>query len=181
MSTQNVDPNNRDFQNSVNARPVTRDELAYRDGYVRGKTAEQLQQERRRALNARMHEENARLQADNGVSTGLVLGLVLAAVAAVIGGILFVSSSGTTVTPVPEATTPEATTPEPTNNETTVIERTIERTQEVVPAAPAPVNVEPPQIDVELTNPVEPAPAPEGQAQPETDPNQVPSPEAQPQ
>ncbi|MFQ4135579.1 hypothetical protein PGN35_004600 [Nodosilinea sp. PGN35] len=161
MSARNNNPRNRDFETSINTRPATRDEIAYRDGYIRGKSAEQLEYERRRAAEARMHEENARLRADNGVSVGLVLGLVLAAVAAVVGGIVYVSSTDGTVTP-----TPEATTPEPANNETTIIERTIERTQEVVPA---PRTVETPQINVELNNPLEqnsaPAPAPAGEAQ----------------
>ncbi|MEA5448928.1 hypothetical protein VB780_10140 [Leptolyngbya sp. CCNP1308] len=178
MSTRNTDPRNRDFETSINTRPATSDEIAYRDGYIRGKSAEQLEYERRRAAEARMHEENARLRADNGVSTGLILGLVLAAVAAVVGGIVYVSSTDGvgTVAPTPEATTPEATTPEPAN-ETTVIERTIERTQEVVPA---PSTVEPPEINVELNNPLEAAPATAPEAAPETAPEAAPSqPEAQ--
>lgn len=174
MSTRNTDPRNRDFETSINTRPATSDEIAYRDGYIRGKSAEQLEYDRRRAAEARMHEENARLRADNGVSTGLILGLVLAAVAAVVGGLVYVSSTDGvgTVTPTPEATTPEPA------NETTVIERTIERTQEVVPAPSA---VEPPEINVELNNPLETAPSAAPEATPEAAPSQPEAQETQPQ
>ncbi|WP_035985924.1 hypothetical protein [Leptolyngbya sp. KIOST-1] len=165
MSTRNRktdDIRSRDFESSINTRPVTNDEVAYRNGYVRGKSAEQLEQERRRATEARIYEENARLRSDNGVSAGLILGLALAALAAVIGGLIYVYSEETNpgaVTP-----TPEATSPEPATNETTIIERTIERTQEVIPS-PAPVQT--PEVNVELNTP---APAP---AQPEPATNQA--------
>ncbi|HZG40682.1 MAG TPA: hypothetical protein VEZ50_18555 [Nodosilinea sp.] len=177
----------------MNTRPVTNDEIAYRDGYVRGKSAEQLEHERRRAAEARVYEDNARLRADNGVSTGLVLGLVLAAVAAVVGGIAYVYSDAgnepTITTPAPTSTTPQ-----PANNQRTIIQRTIERTREVVPV---PTPAQPPEINVELNNPVQPAPnpapvnpapanpaptnqapvspAPAEPAQPQANPNQVPN------
>ncbi|PZU99494.1 MAG: hypothetical protein DCF32_18665 [Leptolyngbya sp.] len=181
MSTRNTNPRNQDFESSVNARPATPDEVAYRDGYVSGKSTEQLEQERRRAEEARIYEENARLRADNGVSTGLILGLVLAAVAVVVGAVAYVYSDANdgTLIPVPAAPAPETQTPEPTN-ETTIIERTIERTQEAVPvptapapSAPAPT-VQPPDINVELNNPVAPAPsaASEATTQPEATPSQ---------
>ncbi|PZO40403.1 MAG: hypothetical protein DCF17_11925, partial [Shackletoniella antarctica] len=96
MSTQNIDPDNRSkpsnpepFEATVNSRPVTQDEIAYRDGYVQGKSADQLEEDRRRAAQARAYEENARLRADNGVSTGVILGLILAVVAAVFGGVFY--------------------------------------------------------------------------------------------
>lgn len=177
MPNQNIDPNHRDFQASVNTRPVTNDEVAYRDGYVRGKVAEQSEQDRRRALDARIYEENARLRADNGVSTGLILGLVLAAVAAVVGGLLYVYSDANTG----GVATPEAVSPQPTN-ETTIIERTVERTQEVVPA---PSEVTLPEVNVDVTPPPaaeQPAPAPEAAGQPEASgEGQPPEPATQPQ
>jgi hypothetical protein len=173
MPIRNTDSYDRDFTNSVNARPVTRDEVAYRDGYVRGKSAEQLEQDRRRAADARMYEANARMRADNGVSTGLLMGLVLAAVAAVIGGALYVYNADQgTVTPTPEATTPA--TPQSSNNDTTIIQRTIERTREVVPA---PSNVQVPPVNVEITNPSEPAP----EAAPAPAPEAAPTAPAQPE
>ncbi|WOD38243.1 hypothetical protein [Nodosilinea sp. E11] len=173
MSTRNIDPNNRDLESSVNTRPATQNEIAYRDGYVRGKSAEQLERDRRRAAEARVYEENARLRADNGVSTGVVLGFILAAIAAIFGGVLYLynNEAGTgqgTTNPTPATTTPATTAPEPPTNETTIIERTIERTQEVVPA---PSSAEPPQINVELNNPFQPGTAPNPQA----DPNQPPA------
>ncbi|MBD1915539.1 MULTISPECIES: hypothetical protein [Cyanophyceae] len=157
MATRNNNPRNQDFDASINARPVTPDEVAYRDGYVSGKSADQLEQERRRAEEARVHEENAKLRTDNGISTGLILGLVLAAVAVVVGAVAYVYSDANdgAIISVPQAPAPEVQTPEPPN-ETTIIERTIERTQEVVPA---PSNVEPPEINVELNNPVQQAPS----------------------
>jgi hypothetical protein len=177
MSNQNIDPNNRDFQASVNTRPVTNNEVAYRDGYVRGKVAEQSEQDRRRALDARIYEENARLRSDNGVSTGLILGMVLAAVAAVIGGIVYVDSDAGNRGVVP----PEAVSPEPAN-ETTIIERTVERTQEVVPAPP---EVTLPDVNVDVTPPPaaeQPVPAPEAVGQPEASgEGQATEPTAQPQ
>ncbi|MBD2105840.1 hypothetical protein [Nodosilinea sp. FACHB-13] len=197
MATRNTNPRNRDFDTSINARPATPDEVAYRDGYVSGKSTEQLEQERRRTEEARIYEENARLRADNGISTGLILGMVLAAVAAIVGAVAYVYSDANDgrIIPVPQAPAPEAPAPEPTN-ETTIIERTIERTQEAVPvptapapSAPAPA-VQPPDINVELNNPVAPAPseapeapsaAPEGQAQPEAESNQPATQDTEPQ
>ncbi len=154
MPAHNTDPQDQDFDKSINTRPVTNDEVAYRDGYVRGKSAEQIEQDRLRATDARVYEENARVRADNGVSAGLLLGLVLAAVAAVVGGAIYVYTADQgAVTP-----TPEATTPQPANNDTTIIQRTIERTREVVPV---PSNVQtPPPVNVEITTPAAPAPAP---------------------
>ncbi|MGG6238529.1 hypothetical protein ACQ4N7_07790 [Nodosilinea sp. AN01ver1] len=181
MATRNTDPRNRDFEASINTRPVTNDEIAYRDGYVRGKSAQQLEHERRLAAEARIREENARLREDNGVSAGLILGLALAALAAVIGGLIYVYSEEN---PVPGTAnpTPEAVSPEPADNETTIIERTVERTQEVIPA---PSSAQPPEINVELNNPVQSPPpaapvqpeaseAPATPAQPEAEPNQTP-------
>ncbi|GEM_PF-5206689 len=37
------DRTDREFVDSIHARPVTRDEVAYRDGYVNGKLTEQVQ------------------------------------------------------------------------------------------------------------------------------------------
>jgi hypothetical protein len=162
MATQNrnTDPNfrdlnSRDLEASLTTRPVTRDEVAYRDGYVSGKTAEQLEYDRRRAAEARMYEENARLRADNGVSTGLILGFVLAGVAAVVGGLLYVYNDigGGAATPTPEATTPQQ-----PSNDTTIIQRTIERTREVVPA---PAQIQLPDVNVDVTPP--PATTPEAE------------------
>ncbi|WP_017300148.1 hypothetical protein [Nodosilinea nodulosa] len=173
MSTRNTDRRDRDFESSISARPVTKDEIAYRDGYVRGKSAEQLEYERRRAAEARIYEENARLRADNGLSIGLILGLILAAVAAVVGGLIYVYSDADT--PGAVAPTPETTSPEPaSNNKTTVIERTIERTREAVPV---PSSVQPPDINVEVpSTPEQPSsPAPTPSAQPDAAANQAPT------
>lgn len=129
---------------------------------MRGKSGEQLEQDRLRAIDARRHKENARLRTDNGISTGVIVGFVLAAVAAVFGGVLYLYNNDGQSQVAP---TPEVTSPVPTN-ETTIIERTIERTQEAVPT---PTRVEPPQINVEVTPAPAPAPAPapDSQAQPE--------------
>lgn len=175
MATQNPNPNSQDFDTSVNARPATRDEIAYRDGYVRGKAAEQREYDRRRAAEARMYEENARLRADNGVSTGLILGFVLAGVAAVVGGALYVYNDMSTPTATPEATTPQ----EP-STDTTIIQRTIERTREVVPA---PTQIQLPEVNPEI-NVTPPAPAPEAESSepaPATDDAQTAEPSSQPQ
>ncbi|MGB3310723.1 MAG: hypothetical protein WBG32_10770 [Nodosilinea sp.] len=177
MATQNTDPRNQEFDASINARPVTNDEIAYRDGYVRGKSAEQLEQERRRAAEARLYEENARLKADSGASAGLILGLALAALAAVVGGLIYVYLDDTA--PDTAVPTPEAVTPEPAN-ETTIIERTVERTQEVIPA---PSSAQPPDINVELNTPEPapaPAPAPAAPVQPEASPDAAPEASAEP-
>lgn len=161
MSSQDTDPStnpkNRNFQDSINTRPATADELAYRDGYVRGQVAKQRENAERRALESRIYEENARRQANEGASIGLVLGLTLAALAAIIGGLFYVYND--TNNPEPIAPTPEATTPEPTS-ETTIIERTIERTQEVVPT---PSQITLPDVNVDVT----PPPAAQPSATPE--------------
>lgn len=163
MSAQDTDPSinpkKRDFQDSINTRPATADELAYRDGYVRGKVAKQREQEYRRDLEARIYAENARRQANEGVSIGLVFGLTLAALAAIIGGLFYVYRDADNpnipdiIVPAPEANSPEP------SSETTIIERTIERTQEVVPA---PSEITLPDVNVDITPPAPQAnPTPE--------------------
>jgi outer membrane biosynthesis protein TonB len=182
MATRNTDPyatpRDRDFDSTVNTRPATSDEVAYRNGYVRGKSVDQIERDRRLATDARIYEDNARRRTDNGISTGLVLGLVLASVAAVVGGLAYVYSTDTPDPAPAETTTPEATTPPPTNNETTIIERTIERTQEVIPAQPSP------PVNVEVLPPPQPAPAPAPapvNQSPNPVPNQAPAESVQPQ
>lgn len=171
MPNQSNDPRNQNFEASTNTRPATDDEIAYRNGYVRGKSAEQLEQERRRAAEARVYEENARLRADNGASAGLILGWAFAAAAALVGGLVYIYS--TDATSGVANPTLEAPSPEPASSETTIIERTVDRPQEVVPA---PSSVQPPEIDVELGNPVEqPAEsAPAESAQPEASSSEAP-------
>lgn len=177
MSTQNIGPGDRDFENSVKTRSANDREVAYRNGYANGKVTEQIQRDRQ-VQQAQLYEENARLRNDNGASLGLVIGMLLAATAVVVGAIVYMDSgAGNQGAVTPTAPTPEATTPPPAP-ETTVIERTIERTQEVVPT---PVPVQPPQVNVEVTPPpveqVSPAPAPVAPPSPVSEPAPAPAPQ----
>ncbi|TVQ05773.1 MAG: hypothetical protein EA368_18765 [Leptolyngbya sp. DLM2.Bin27] len=118
MSTQNINPNNRDFEASINTRPVTKDEIAYRNGYVRGRATGQLEQDRRRAAQAKLYSEKLNSQTGNSLSAGVVLGFTLAAVAAIFGVIFYfyggVAGRPGAVTPTPVVPTSEPAPGEPT-------------------------------------------------------------------
>lgn len=139
-----------------------REDLSYRDGYVRGKVVEQRYQD---AIETRDNSNAAR---------GLLLGILLTSlVGAIVAAFFVISQQNRTpvpvVVPAPEA--PEAVTDTPTvaptvepptQTNTEIRERVIERTRELVP--------------VPVPQPQAPAPAPQQQA-PAV---QQPAPEAQP-
>jgi hypothetical protein len=138
METNRMDQDasfsDREVRNATPSRPATRDEVAYRDGYVQGKSVEQLQQRRMRAREADIYATEARVRENNGAS-GVLIGFLLALIAAVIGGILyFANDDAGNVQPVDNQ--PPAT--ETPTQDTTIIERTIDRTQEIVPVPVTP-------------------------------------------
>jgi hypothetical protein len=117
MSTQNINPKNRSFEASINTRLATKDEIAYRDGYVRGKATSQLEQDRRRAVQAQLYNKSLSSQTDKSLSAGVILGFVLAAVAATFGAVFYFYGGLTggpgAVSPAPVAPTPEFAPSEP--------------------------------------------------------------------
>lgn len=136
METSN-NQNQNEFENSINARPITESEKSYRDGYYQGK---------REATPLPI--ETTIKERDN--STGLLIGFMLALLATLGLVALFVFNGNNQPTTVPDNSTinenvkPEAV--EPVDQETTIIERTIEKTQEVVPV---------PQIQPINPNPIQ--------------------------
>jgi hypothetical protein len=155
---QNNNQNQRDRpQPTVMGRKATAEEVAFRDGYVNGRSA----QDRSRAVQNQRDRASART--DDGIATGLTISFLLVATAGIVGAIAYSVTGPSNPAPTVE------TTPEPGQVENTIIDRTIERTQEVLPAPPR-VN----WPDVNIILPAGESPQP---ANTESDPN-APAPKA---
>ncbi|WP_155834674.1 hypothetical protein [Leptolyngbya sp. PCC 6406] len=151
---------------------MTPEEVAYRDGYVEGSIQENQAHED--FQESQLHREELRLRqaqqvalSNSHTTTGVFFGMVLAILAALIGGILWTTNrSGNEGTePQPQGSevpvrpdTPQSDTPQ---SDTTIIERTIERTQEVIPA---PTRGSQPDINIVVPT----SPQPTQQANPPT-------------
>ncbi len=99
--------------------------LAYRDGYLHGRDTEN-----------RIQEENRIVRENNSAATGLLYGITITALLGLIGGAIFLlthrdqpSTRPVQVVPVPNMSQPQS-----PQRQTTIIERTVNRTREVVPA-----------------------------------------------
>ncbi len=136
---------------SVSARPVTRDEVNYRNGYVEGQNQQ------------RIHEDIRRTRAENSAATGTLIGLLIASIAGLVLAALYFlpGNREPQVTPAP-ATSP--TQPrndnQPQSTERTIIERvrevpaSPENTQIIVPpSSPQPAPTQPSVIQPSLTQP----------------------------
>lgn len=149
--------NDYDVQTTAHGRPATREEVAYRNGY----TEAQLREQNRWM---RMHNHQ-RSQSDN-TPAGILIGLLLAsALGIIIGGFYWASQTDDVIVPVldPQPTEPENAAPNVTERNTTVIERTVDRAQEVVPAEPPNVQITLPEAQSETDSaPQETAPADSG-------------------
>lgn len=158
--------NNSTGMDGINARPITKDEEAYRNGYVRGRSIDETSQYDR--------ERNAE---NNGLNSGVIIGGILvfsvglgAAVWAYANRDLTTQNQRIAPVTVPASPKPSVMPTAPAN-QTTVIERTIEKSApsevkiiEVPKAAPAaPVFVAPsapPQSSTSGQTPSNSAPTP---------------------
>ena len=169
-------PENSDqFNQNINPRPVNPSE-SYRDGYVEGQEENRLHQERYdRAREQQIREENS---GTNGVLLGVAL---TALVALIFGTIFFLTQRNETPTQteinIPEETESSQEEP-PQETETNVIERTVEKTQEIVPVpqeSSQPEAAPPPNVEINVPA-SEPEPAAEqtppatNEQQPQEDP-----------
>lgn len=172
---------------SVNARPVTRNEVSYRDGYVEAQNQQ------------RVREDIQRTRAENSAATGTLIGILIASIAGLILAALYFlpGNRQPQVAPAPTASPaqPQTNTQPQDTDRTTIIERvrevpaSPENTQIIVPPSstqPAPTQPDAPQTapsevpsqlpsepsipDSSVTNPVDPAiPAdPNQSSQPDT-------------
>lgn len=149
MGNQNVD-------RTVNTRNVTPAEVAYRDGYVQGKTASNDPLQSERQLNR---------ESDSAASGFLTGAVITAVVGAGLAMYFFVYQAQR----VPVKTT--APTPAPkVEKETKIIEKTTDRVLEIMPS---PIAVPPAPTNVEITLPNPPS-------APATQPAQAPSATEQP-
>jgi cytoskeletal protein RodZ len=121
-------------------REVTPRRTSYRDGYVQGQQSEQY----------RLHQQyqNQKTREDQSLSVGLLIGILLTGSAVFGVGAFFLFNQQQTPSPVaaPTAAPEVQTSPSPpaspsSNKETTIIERTVEKAREVLPAVPSPVEV----------------------------------------
>jgi hypothetical protein len=108
---------------TVNTRPATQDEVAYRNGYVQGRNREQI------------YNDVQRTRESNSAATGTVVGVLLAAVVGLILAMVYIlpqmNRTETTPSPTASPAQPQSNKNQPKNTEkTTVIER---RVQEVIP------------------------------------------------
>lgn len=118
---------NDEFEQSINGRPATNEETSYRNGYVEGRNADNLAQNENRHL----REENQRLRENSSATSGLFIGIIISALA-ILGATAFFL-----LNPDNQPTQTTETEREP-EKETTVIERTVEKTQELVPIPQSP-------------------------------------------
>ena len=167
-------PENSDqFNQSINPRPANPSE-SYRDGYVEGQAENRLHQEEYdRAREQQIREENS---GTNGVLLGVAL---TALVALIFGTIFFLTQRNETPTQteinIPEETESSQEEP-PQETETNVIERTVEKTQEVVPVpqeSSQPEAAPPPNVEINVPA-SEPEPAEPEPAEPEPAAEQTP-------
>lgn len=130
MSTNHNTNSNSD---TVNSPKDYSNEGSYRDGYIHGATTER-----------RLNEESY-IESDRGTGNGLVLGIILATLAALGIGSAYVltqrnepasrtqPSTQIIPIPVPNNSQPQRSEPQSSKKETTIIERTVDKTKEIVP------------------------------------------------
>lgn len=171
MTTPN-NSNQTEFENSINARPITESEQSYRNGYYQG-----------RAIENRLQTET-RASQSNGTSTGLFLGFLLAILAGLgVAAFYIFNGSNAPVLSPNDSTSTEIEEPNNPEKETTIIERTIEKTQEVIPVPqaqpnnPTPTQAESQPIENSINIPIIKEPENSNQEQTEPAKNQVASPE----
>lgn len=154
---------------------------SYQDGYLDGRVSEN-----------RIREENHTIRENNSAASGLLLGIGITAIAALIGGTLFFfttdqdqpATAPTQTAPVQPSTTQ----PPSSQSETTIIERTVDRTKEIVPVPQQPAPQPETQVSPAQPEAAQPVPQPETQvspAQPEATqteavPEEAPEPATQP-
>ncbi|AFZ34474.1 hypothetical protein Sta7437_0889 [Stanieria cyanosphaera PCC 7437] len=150
----------------------TKSEQSYRDGYYQGRATENRLQTETRASQS------------NGVSAGLVLGFLLAILAGLGVAAFFVFNGNNEPVLSPnDSTSTEIEEPNTPDKETTIIERTIEKTQEVVPVPqaqpsnPTPTQTESQPVENSITIPIIQEPEKSNQEQTEPTKNPVESPE----
>lgn len=163
MTKQNLNPDRDRIENSINARPVTPSETAYRDGYARGQNAEFQRQEIERVR-------------ENNSAGNFFVGVFVTLFIALIAGTSFFFFFNRQNDPANlPASTPQTTEPQDNTQDTTIIERTIEKTQEIVPV---------PQVEKESEKTQEVVPVPQEQPAPpeaEAPKIEIDLPKAQPQ
>ncbi len=150
----------KNFDRTVNTRNVTPPEVAYRDGYVQGKTA----------ANDPLQYENQRNRESDSAANGFLTGAVITAVVGAGLAMYFFVYQAQRV--------PVKTVAPKVEKETKVIEKTTDTVREIMPSPiavpPAPTNVE-----ITLPNPVAAPAQPPASTQP-AQPAQAPSAAAQP-
>ncbi|HEY9645685.1 MAG TPA: hypothetical protein V6C88_04905 [Chroococcidiopsis sp.] len=153
--------NKDNFQQTINTRKATPDEVAYRNGYAQG-----------RHSNRKVTYTTPIVRDSNDTANGVLLGILLASLIGLITAAFFIVTKQdqprVVETPLPQAlpqsTQPNGVQPQPVQRETTVIERTTDRLQEVAPAAPPDVRVTVPVTPPSATANPNPSPAAPGQA-----------------
>lgn len=125
----------------------------------------------------RLEEESYIARENNNTASGLLLGILLAAILGLAGAAFYFMNqrqeSPTKILPipVPNSSQPQSE-PQSTQKDTTIIDRTINRTKEVIPVpqqqAPAPQQQAP---DININVPSQPQQAPDVQQQAPDTPN----------
>ncbi len=76
---------NQSLDNAVNGREVTPEEIAYRNGYVRGRE----QEDRLYREELRLRQEQQRALSNSNTTAGVFLGIVLLILAGCVGGVIW--------------------------------------------------------------------------------------------
>ncbi len=149
--TANNNPNDENLE-GVHGRPATPEEVAQRDGYVRGRNDENYAQRNLREQDRAI----AQARSDDSTASGLVFGLAIAFLAASVGVAFYFLSSDRTPAPV---AAPQIQKERVVEKETTIIEK-----QAPAPAESLPdIQVDVPEVkvpDIDITNEPASAPAP---------------------
>jgi cytoskeletal protein RodZ len=145
---------------------LTPREISYREGYVQGQQSEQYRQHQQYRKQKSLEDQN--------LSLGVVLGILLTASIGLGVGAFYVFNQQQKPIPVASPTaspevnaSPSSTTSPSSNKETTIIERTVEKAREVLPAAS-------PSVELPTSAPTSPA-TPEASV--DQQPQNVPTPQ----
>src|SRR6478672_704000 len=158
-------PSNRDTPRSLDQTGNVSEPVSYEEGYLNGRSSER-----------RLQEDSYIARENNNAASGLVLGLAIAALVGIAGGAFIYMNQRQDSPrqqilpiPVPNSSQPQSQ-PKTTQKDTTIIERTVNKTKEVIPVpqqpAPAPQQ-KAPEININVPSPAQETSAPDTQAAPE--------------
>ena len=130
--------------------------MSYRNGYSRGRSDGVIAQNRA----VEQERQLATAHANNGAALGITLGMFIIAAVGAVGALLYFGTDSSVTS------TESDSAPENVESETTIIERTVERTQDIVPV-PSEISI--PEVDIQLPDGANGESAPSDESNPVPD------------